>query len=386
MFDFPSSPTNGQIYSGYIYSSATGGWLQNAPAPTPGIPTVSTAQARSRVCNGAMQISQENGNAASTASGYYPADQWYEAFGTTAVVSTQRVQAVTPNGSKDRLRFSVTTADASMGAGEFFMILQPIEGSRFADFRYGSVSAKQSILRFGWKSPAGTYSVCLRNGANNRSYIANFTVSAGQANTDTEQTFVIPGDVTGTWLTDNGVGMQLGIVLATGTTFQGAAGWQAGNILGTSATSNGLAATGRVYELFDVGWYLDPQLTGLAPAWVLPDEADELTACQRYWWCSNPTAPKGAAQGSLVGNSLVANYIGLGNWRFTVPMRIVPTVAIWTNGVQNQVRIITTGAFPATGAITSQIGISSGGGTNINVTSFAAGSWVDFDLTANARM
>ena len=40
--------------------------------------------------------------------------------------------------------------------------------------------------------------------------------------------------------------------------------------------TNGMAGAGNVFELFDVGLYLDPDNTGLPPKWQMPDEAEEL--------------------------------------------------------------------------------------------------------------
>jgi hypothetical protein len=242
-----------------------------------------TAETRNRVVNGAMQISQENGTTSLTITNTYPVDQWTVVFTTTGAVSFQQVLSTSPKGSPNRLRLTVTTADASLAAGEFVQILQRIEGAKVADFRYGSADAQQAVLRFGFKGPAGTYSIALRNNAQDRVYLATFTVTAGQANTDTEQTVVIPGDITGTWLVGNNVGITLAICLAAGTTFQGAAGWQAGNLMGVAGMSNGLATVSNVFELFDVGFYLDADQTGLPSPWQLPDDTDELARCQRYW-------------------------------------------------------------------------------------------------------
>lgn len=239
---------------------------------------------RNRIVNPAMQITQENGNTAGTTNAFYVADQWsMEKVHSAGTMTAQRVQSVTPNGSKDRFRITITSADASLAAGEFLVFQQRIEGLAIADFGYGLSSAEQTILRFGFKGPAGTYAVSLRNSALDRSYIALFTITGGQANTDTEQIIVIPGDTTGTWLSDTGVGIRLMITLACGSTYQGAAGWQAGSIFGTSAVSNGMGTGGAVFELFDVGLYLDPLLTGIPPRWELPDYAEELLACQRYF-------------------------------------------------------------------------------------------------------
>lgn len=226
---------------------------------------------RNRIVNPAMQISSVNGNTAGTATGYVPADNWSKYHVSSAgTLTVQRVQSRTPNGSLDRLRVTITAADASLAAGEYLTISQNIVGREVADFQYGTASAIQSILRFGFKGPQGTYAVALHNSALDRSYVSLFTISAPQANTDTEQTITIPGDTTGTWLTDSGTGITVDIVLACGSTFQGTTGWQAGNILGTSGVSNGMAAISDVFEVFDVGLYADPESTGSAPEWELP--------------------------------------------------------------------------------------------------------------------
>ena len=151
-----------------------------------------------------------------------------------------------------------------------------------------------------------------------------FTISAGQANTDTTQTFVIPGDTTGTWLTDTGIGMQISVCVATGTTYQGTTGWQAGSINGTSANTNGMSTVANLFTLYDVGLYLDANVTGLAPKWQMPDEAQELAACQRYWRTSPQMTGKyySATQVSLYGS-------------FAPPMRVDPavTLSVTTNAI-----------------------------------------------------
>jgi hypothetical protein len=280
-FDFPNTPTIGTLFdtgTGVVYAWDGAAWVVSSV-------TRLTARRGNRVVNGNMAISQENGNTAGTANPYYGADQFFTQWSSPGVYTTQSVNAVTPNGSIFRYRVTVTTADAALAAGSYLLITTRLETTQVADFMYGSASAKQSVLLFGFKGPAGTYSIHLMNGNTaNRSYVGQFTISAGQANTDTVQTFVIPGDTTGTWFGSlNGSGLQLDIVLATGSTFKGATGWQAGNIFGTAANTNGMATVGNVFELFDVGLWIDPDNTGLPPPWEVPDYATELVKCMRYW-------------------------------------------------------------------------------------------------------
>lgn len=239
---------------------------------------------RNRIVNGDMRVSQENGTTAGATNGYYPVDQWAQYFVTSAgTLTVAQVASVTPAGSPKRLRGTVTVADAALAAGEYWTLTQNLEGSNVADFQYGSASAKAGVLRFGFKGPAGTYAARVGNSAANRSFVALFTITAGQANTDTVQTIAITGDTTGTWLTADGViGMTLEIVLAAGATFQGVAGWQAGLMLGTSGVSNGMATGSAVFEMFDVGLKLDPDATGVYGAYEV-GEVDAVYRSERYF-------------------------------------------------------------------------------------------------------
>lgn len=237
---------------------------------------------RNRVINGAMQVSQQNGNASGTSYGFFAADQWSAHFVTSAgVITTQRVQSLTPGGATDRVRMTITTPDTSLAAAEYLFLTSIIEGNNVADFMYGTASARQAILRFLFKGPSGTYAVSIRNPAANRSYVATFSPAA--ANTDEIIEIVIPGDTSGTWPTGNGAGLIISIVLACGTTFQGTTGWQAGNIVATSGVSNGMGTASAVFEFGEFGLYLDPDASGIAPEWELPSLADELFACKRYF-------------------------------------------------------------------------------------------------------
>ncbi len=75
---------------------------------------------KSYVVNGGMQVSQENGSTASTASGYYPVDQWRTEFSNAGVLSAAQVASSTSGGSPYRLRATVATADASVASLRLF--------------------------------------------------------------------------------------------------------------------------------------------------------------------------------------------------------------------------------------------------------------------------
>jgi hypothetical protein len=315
MIDFPTSPTLGQVFNsgvGPIYTWDGVAW-NLSPTQT------KTADKNNLIDNPSMWVSQENGNTTVTANGTWPVDQLALGLATSGAVSAQQV--ATPAGSKSpspyRVRLSVTTADTSLAAGEYAYLTTKIEGLRCGALKWGSADAKQLVLRFGFKGPAGTYTVSFRNSAADRSYLATFTITTGQANTETEQVLVIPGDVTGTWTIDNTAGLMIGFCFASGATFTGVAGWQAGNLLSAAGATNGLASTSNVFELFDVGLYVDPDKTNLPPPYEVPDYDVTLERCSRYYFTIN-------------GCLIFSSYAGAGGQVINTlqykPMRTTPTV------------------------------------------------------------
>jgi len=236
------------------------------------------------IVNPGMRISQENGTSSSTATGYFPVDQWETNYSQDGTLTTQQVSSATPGGSENRIRMTVTSADTSIAAGQFAFLLQRIEGLRTADLQWGTANATDVVLRFGFKGPAGTYAVAMRNQDANRSFVREFTISGGDANTDTLQTVTFPGDTSGTWDKDNTTSFILDFTFAVGSNFQTTAdAWQAGNYFGTSSVSNGIGTTSDVFEIFDVGLYADPDSTGVAPRFELPHYDTDLKECQRYY-------------------------------------------------------------------------------------------------------
>jgi hypothetical protein len=281
MMDFPSSPTEGQVYSpaggpSYIY---TGGvWRMQ------GSGQVVTAQTRNRVVNPAMQITQEFARSTNLTALAYFADQWLVTFagdGTLGFANVPNTLLGADAGPYNGT-IQINTADAAMAAGQYLQILQSIEGIRTADFQWGTAGALPIVLRFkAVCSIALTFAVSLKNGANNRSYVKNCTIAA---NTPTWFTIPIPGDTTGTWAIDTASSISLSFGLASGTTFHAPSeGWSAGAFIATATTSNFWVTAGARFSFGAVGLYLDANGTGVPPPWAMPDEAQEMMACQRYF-------------------------------------------------------------------------------------------------------
>jgi hypothetical protein len=279
-FNFPNSPTVNQVYIApngptYVWDGTV--WKMT------GTSGVLTADSYNRVVNGAMQHSQENGDSGSTASGFYPADQWSVGFVGPAL-TIARSASIPASGSK-RIGWTFSTGKPSLAATDHFHVFQKIEGSRIADFLWGTAQAKPIVVRF-WAmttTTPGTYTLGIKNGVAtpDRSYLAPFTLAA--INTWTLVTLAIPGDTTGTWPTDTSAGMLIGLGFAAGTTLAGVPGWQAGNMVALATATNGAATNGNTFFFGDVGLYADPNNTSVAPPWQMPDFAFELRQCQRYF-------------------------------------------------------------------------------------------------------
>jgi hypothetical protein len=339
------------------------------------------------IVNGAIMVSQENGGTGGVSNGYYAADQFKSVVSTSGQAAFNQVSSVSPAGSPNRFRVTVNTADTSIGSTEIVSVLQPIEGLRVVDLGFGA-SPKQVTLQFGVKGPAGTYCVAIRNSATDRSYVAEFTISAGEANTDVVKSVTFTGDTTGTWLTNNGVGMYVSWCVAAGSSFQTAAGaWTAGNFVATSNQFNLMGTVGNVFELFDVGLYEGPA----APAFIVPDFADELRVCQRYWEKSYDYGVAPGAVSSLGAFNLVLSgltsgtNIGRKDQSFAVPKRATPAITLYsTSGSSGVIRDVANGTDVSASITAGPSERSFGWGT----TMASAGTIMSFlgQWKADARM
>ena len=330
-----------------------------------------TAQTRNRIVNGAMQHSQQNYDSASAASalhgGYYCADQtmarWSVSPGTMAAGRHASIKS--PDDGRTVV-LTTSTIKASLAATDHALITQLIEGSRIADLQWGTASARPIVIRFQVRGTyTGKFSFRVCNNAVDRSYVSQFDIAS--ADTWTLIEAVIPGDTSGTWLTDAGVGLRFEIAIGVGSSYVGTAGaWQAGNIFAGPGQTNGVATAGS-FLVSDVGLYLDPDNTGIPPKWEMPDYAEELIACRRYFFATDDTYT-GFWSGTQTAG--VAAYTPV---RFLTQMRIAPAVTE-VNGNQSN--------FPAGSTFNT-----SPGGLYAGRTAIATGAgFYHFGFHANARM
>ena len=235
-----------------------------------------------RIINGAMVIDQRNAGAAVTISApsfVYTLDRWFGYGQLTDGVFTVQRSTTAPTGFTNSALTTVTTADASIGASQLYGFGQKIEGFNVADLGWGTASAQSVTLSFQVRtSVTGTYSVTVFNSAFNRGYTATFTVSA--ANTFETKTITIPGDTSGTWATDNSIGLTVWISLGAGSTFTGTAGaWNAGTTYAATGQVNLIATSGATFYITGV----QLEAGSVASPFERRDYGRELQMCQRYF-------------------------------------------------------------------------------------------------------
>jgi hypothetical protein len=272
---------------------------------------------KNRLINGAMVIDQRNAGASVTpAVNSYTVDRWLLAMSQASKISVQQnAGAVTPPAGFTNY-LGLTTASAyTPGAAERFIIQQRIEGFNVADFAWGTASAQAVTVSFKVRaSITGTYGASIRNNAGDRSYPISVTVSA--ANTWEEKTVTIPGDTSGTWLTNNGVGLVFNFSLGAGSSFKGTAGaWTAGNIVSVTGAVDPVATSGATF--YFTGLQLEKGST--ATSFDYRPYGTELALCQRYFQVVKP--PLAISAAGTIDTTLVCVL------SYPVQMRATPTVS-----------------------------------------------------------
>lgn len=272
---------------------------------------------RNRIINGDMRIDQRNAGASVTpADGAYTLDRWNAGLTQASKFSVQR-STVAPVGFTNSLLVT-SLSSYSVGAGDLFRVSQYIEGFNAADFAWGTASAATVTLSFLVRSSlTGTFSGSLMNSAANRAYPFTYTISA--ANTFETKTITIPGDTSGTWLTDSGIGIRVGFSLGAGSTFSGTAGaWASSTLTAATGAVSVVGTNGATFYVTGV----DLQKGSTATSFDYRPYGTELALCERY------------------GQQIAANiYIGTGSgffWsvpiNFQTTMRAAPTVGSFSGG------------------------------------------------------
>jgi hypothetical protein len=251
--------------------------------------------------NGSMDVSQENGatavNFPSGTQSKYVIDGWLGLkTGGTATFGMIQTSSIF-SGYAKQLSLYMVTAQASMGS-DVIDIRHRIEGWRIARLAWGTATAQPLTVGFWLKSSiAGTLPLICVNSAGTVAPIVNVTITAPGVQQFVTATF--PAQTTGTWLVDNGLGIDFILRVASSGGF---------NI--ASVSTNTFEMTGLVVL---------PGIeapTAARSALIMRPYDQELATCQRYLDVGQ----------IMMQSPAIGSMIQTRPW--SVPMRAAPTVTM----------------------------------------------------------
>jgi hypothetical protein len=337
-----------------------------------------------RIINGDMRIDQRNAGAAVTIANdanIYTVDRWQVVESSGCVLSAQQVTDA-PSGFVNSHKLTVTTAAGSIGASDVGFFQQRIEGTNVSDLAWGTASAKTITLSFWVKSSiTGSFSGAIVNGGNNRSYPFTYSISA--ANTWEQKSVTIAGDTTGTWLTNNSVGLRLTFDIGSGSSRRGTASTWA------SANYDGVTGAAEIVTTLNATWYITGvqlEVGSVATPFERRPYGTELALCMRYFQglTYNSNLETSGMRIVCTGNNGSNPLTG---WMFPVPMRASPTMTSYGAGTAGG----TFAVYDVGGGSSNQTGfdsvVSGTKGVQVNYTGRAnyGTYWIDCSTSANGH-
>jgi len=291
---------------------------------------------KNRLINSAMVIDQRNAGASVTATTAFPytVDRW-QCGGSVNSKFTVQQSTTAPTGFINSALITSSSA-YTVGAGEYFLFQQPIEGLNVADLGWGAAGAATVTLSFWVRSSlTGTFGGAVNNSANDRSYPFTYTISV--ANTYEYKTVTIAGDTSGTWLKTNGIGLQIRFSLGTGTTYSGTAGAWAGTFYASATGATSVVGTNGA-TWFITGVQLEKGST--ATSFDYRPYGTELALCQRYYYLLSAATNVNTFFHPVAGYTTTA---AVGTVSFPQMLRTGPSLV--TSGTASNYRVLMGGAF-----------------------------------------
>ena len=281
---------------------------------------------KNRIINGGMVIDQRNAGASvNMSSVVYPVDRWAAFEDTDGGMTAQR-STTAPAGFINSVVCTTTSADSSLAAAQYARIFQNVEGLNCADLAWGTASAATVTLSFWVRSSlTGIFGGAIYNSAFNRSYPFTYTISV--ANTWEQKSVTIPGDTSGTWLTDNGVGIGINFSLGTGSTYSGTAGaWTGSGLLSATGATSVIGTNGATFYITGV----QLERGSNATSFEFRDYGRELIMCQRYYEKSYDQATVPGTVSTLgMFTSIRGNGVAGTSMTFKVSKRATPTMTAY---------------------------------------------------------
>ena len=316
-----------------VETTNTGAVVTGICTATSFSPTAVTAQLSHRniIQNGEYQINQKGllpKDMNSSSDNDNILDRWY--FGQHNNLGDYRIslEADAPAGFKKSIKIQCTSTDTSSSGSEQSFMQQIVEAQNISHVFNGS-NSQPMTLSFYYKSNATTTrQLWFYTPNTTRHYSAVFTPSA--ANTWEKFTIPIPADTANTINHDNGLGLYVRFMIASGTVYKSGrpTSWSAlsnnrysGVTNLTTSTSNNFYVTGVQLEMGSVATPFEHRSFG-----------EELSRCERYFQCmKGPSSVEGGTSERCYGVAhTYSTSRALWTFQFKTEMRTSPTVSINT--------------------------------------------------------
>ena len=308
---------------------------------------LNTVGMKNIIINGDMSIAQRTTSAVTINSGtiQYGIDRFGARGMSSAGVFTIEQSTDAPTNFVNSFKATVTTADSSIASDATYRVVQHIEGNMIRNLNWGTAQAQDVTLSFKVKSSlTGTFGGAIINGDYNRFYNFSYTISS--ANTWTDVSVTIDGDTSGTWVTNNTLGIRLSLSLGAGSGEVGSAGsWGTATYEGVTGQTNLIATNGATWQI--TGVQLEAGTTA-SDFEFLPVDVN-LQRCQRYFYMhANTDADEIGIGGYYTSSQIFCDF------QFPVSMRTTPSVYITTG--TNYFRIFRNGAVDSFNSLTFGVG------------------------------
>ena len=294
---------------------------------------------RNLIINGDMRIAQRSTAAVQAGNGTYDTVDrmmtWSVAGGGT-FTGSQSTGHQLATGHDTAYKVDVTSADTSLASGDYYEMLQRIEGRNLQHLRWGTASAKKLQVSF-WvrATKTGIQSLFVSKQGTGTDYrnVINYTINA--SDTWEHKTIEVPALTASTIANDASTYVQVGFILAMGSSFQnGTAGtWTTNSLYSTSNTVNNMDSTSN--DFYVTG--LQVEVGDTATDFEHRSFGEELSLCQRYFYkfintglsdhynFYSPYSPAQVTAG-------LPNSSAICPMTFPVTMRAAPTMATTLSG------------------------------------------------------